>query len=414
VQPEGWKFSDPLRVSQVFKILLDEPGVRFAENVVLKVDKAPDTIISLATDPFQKKTWYAVTRDFVFRSTNDTDGWEQIGLFDGESIKLIKSHPERPGILALLSLNANNKEYIVRISTDSGETWESSLIFKFEVEDMAWSNRDDQPLLHLASDEGLFEVLIRKLPISEALVPTKISVNPQDANQGYYAIAAANDLQGNSYVALASQKSQGIFLSSLGGKSETFKNIGQIGKDIRTLAIHRDDAGLYLWGGVTVPGNQKGTGAVRWKLQGANTIIDGQPFSKNWNGGSCMSISFFGDHIYAGSFNAGILVLDASKAENEWTEGAVNLNCGLPIREADRLFVPVVALAARPSSHQLDSAPAFHLLAGGERGVFKRAIDSNKSITYKLCSPAVFSDKVTIPDGWLFCPGEHEIQVDYQ
>jgi hypothetical protein len=411
IQPSGWQFSNPLRISQVYKILLDEPGVCYANNVVLSIGDVIDNVVSVAADPHQKQTWYATTKDFVFRTSNDTEGWELIGHFENENITLIKVHPTRPGIIALCSTNISTEEYLIHFSTDSGETWESTSIFKFQIEDMVWCDRDDHPLLYLASDEGLFEVWITQFPVPKNLVPTKVVVNQQDANQGYYAVTAAIDLQGITYIAVAAQKSGGVFLSSFGGKD--FKNIGQVNKDIRTLAIQIDDADLILWAGVTVPGSEKGVGAVRWKLRGTNTSMDGEIFSKNWVGGSCMSLAFYRDFIYAGTFNAGILSLDTSKSDNPWTGGLSDINCGLPIREVGRFFYPVVTIAARPIPNQSTLANDFFCLAGGEKGLYHGGMTMEKTQWFKNCAQSEFTDKVTIPNGWLFCSGNHTIEVLY-
>jgi hypothetical protein len=48
------------------------------------------------------------------------------------------------------------------------------------------------------------------------------------------------------------------------------------------------------------------------------------------------------------------------------------------------------------------------VLAGGKTGVY-RSRDGGQN--YKLCSRKVFLDKVTLPPNWLFCSGEHDIEV---
>ena len=46
--------------------------------------------------------------------------------------------------------------------------------------------------------------------------------------------------------------------------------------------------------------------------------------------------------------------------------------------------------------------------AGGKSGVF-RSRDSGQY--YESCSRRVFTDKVTLDPNWLFCSGEHDIEV---
>jgi hypothetical protein len=47
-------------------------------------------------------------------------------------------------------------------------------------------------------------------------------------------------------------------------------------------------------------------------------------------------------------------------------------------------------------------------MAGGVSGVFR---SSDAGDHFQLCSSKIFADKVTLPPNWLFCSGEHEIEV---
>jgi hypothetical protein len=73
---------------------------------------------------------------------------------------------------------------------------------------------------------------------------------------------------------------------------------------------------------------------------------------------------------------------------------------GLPLREAERLFQPVYALATSPKG-----AP---LLAGGPEGVFRRPEGSER---YEPVSTREFTEKVTLPPTWLLCSGAHSLEV---
>jgi hypothetical protein len=48
------------------------------------------------------------------------------------------------------------------------------------------------------------------------------------------------------------------------------------------------------------------------------------------------------------------------------------------------------------------------VLAAGKTGVY-RSRDGGQR--YGSCSQKVFTDKVTLPPNWLFCSGEHDIEV---
>ena len=95
---------------------------------------------------------------------------------------------------------------------------------------------------------------------------------------------------------------------------------------------------------------------------------------------------------------AGVLWQDASRPNTQWQRPDVG--SGLPLREAERLFQPVHALATAP-----EGTP---LLAGGPSGVFRRPDTSER---YEPCSTREFTEKVTLPPTWLLCSGSHELEV---
>ena len=78
-------FGNPLTSWDIYKIIDEEPGVSTVSQVRMLVDEVPDqNVKALCADSFQPHTWYAGADDKVFRSTNDTDGWESVGHFPGE------------------------------------------------------------------------------------------------------------------------------------------------------------------------------------------------------------------------------------------------------------------------------------------------------------------------------------------
>ena len=48
------------------------------------------------------------------------------------------------------------------------------------------------------------------------------------------------------------------------------------------------------------------------------------------------------------------------------------------------------------------------MLAGGSNGVYR---SNDHGVTYTSASNPVFSEKVTLPDTWLFVSGAHDIKV---
>jgi hypothetical protein len=76
------------------------------------------------------------------------------------------------------------------------------------------------------------------------------------------------------------------------------------------------------------------------------------------------------------------------------------ITCGLPQSSREHPFDRVDALSADPGRTVL--------LTGGQSGVF-RSKDGGQH--YENASCKVFADRVTLPPNWLFCSGEHEIEV---
>ncbi|HEY0094014.1 MAG TPA: hypothetical protein VGB96_06805, partial [Archangium sp.] len=119
---------------------------------------------------------------------------------------------------------------------------------------------------------------------------------------------------------------------------------------------------------------------------------------KNWDGGSCLALAFDGAMAYAATHRAGVLWVDASRREAAW--GRPGVDSGLPLRERERLFQPVFALAAAPGGGLL--------LAGGPAGVHRQREPGGQ---YGNCSTQEFTEKVTLPPSWLLVSGPHELEV---
>jgi hypothetical protein len=263
---------------------------------------------------------------------------------------------------------------------------------EFRIHDFAWAMRGAEPILWLATDTGLYELAMR--PDAS---PVQVLVDTVNQGRGFYAVAATTTARGANLVAIASQSNGGIFVSDDGGKSGTFKNVGLKGEDVRVLEAQRDGVRTFLWAAVAVGGNDPERGCFRIEPEGS---AEGwRNYAKGWAGGSCRALAFQGSKVIAATHHSGVVWLDSSKEDAAWQTPGIR--CGLPFRAAkqDRIFHPIEALAARPDNH--------FILAGGIDGVYR----SNDGASYEGCSSKQFTKSVTIPDTWLFCSGEHDIEV---
>ena len=366
------------------------------------VDEVPDqNVKALCADSFQPHTWYAGADDKVFRSTNDTDGWESVGHFPGEKIVAVKSFPKeastqrRPGLLAVAThLPEDEGGSALHISHDCGETWEIGLRTTFLVNDLAWSEREYVPVLLLATQKGLYE-----LAIHEGAQPFQVLVDPKQTSLGFYSVAVSTDVWGGTSVAVATLGDQGVYLSDEAGKPETFRRIGLEKEMVRRLVFHHYAPHRYLWACVAAIGDDPGKACFRWKLTGAEENPEGWVhYQKDWNAGSCRDLTFHGSTALAASLRGGVLGLDITAPEPAWKQP--NIKCNLPLRGAERLFQPVDAVAADPLGN--------YLLAAGIEGIYR---STDQAQSYAHVSSNEFSERVTLPSTWLFCSGEHEITV---
>jgi hypothetical protein len=391
--PTGWPFGQALRASHIYDVALAEPGVLWVDRVKLLVEQVPDKAVNAITaDIFQPHTWYAASNTTLFRSLNDGIGWETAGQFSGKQIELVCTHPDIAGLLAVAVQLPEGKGSRVHVSTDCGESWKATAYTTaFEVNDMTWTLRDDEPVLLMATDVGLYELRIEGSPV-QALV------DPQDQNKGLYAVVASKDVRGQVSVAVAAQGTDGVFLSSDGGRSNTFRHIGLQGEDVRVLTVQYDGPRSFLWAGVAAVGGDPGKGCFRWELRGAEDPPEGwRPFGKGWTGGSCRDLAFQGTQVLAATHRAGVQRLDASKRDPNWE--TLDVRCGLPLRDPGR-FHPVDTIAADPAGRLA--------IAGGVEGVYR---SEDGGTTYSPASSKEFSDRVTLPPTWLFCSGEHDVIV---
>ncbi|WP_433533742.1 putative baseplate assembly protein [Micromonospora sp. CA-249363] len=420
LNPSGWPFGEPLRASNVYRLLEQaEPGVRYVESVRFVVDEAPDANVrALAVDAYQPRTWYAGRGPVLFRSSNAGAGWEPAGRFeDDETVLRVAPAPApvrpgivaRPGSVAVVTVRASGGSR-VRLSTDLGETWSLLADLDARISDVAWLDRDGAGALLVATDTGLYEVSL--LP---GAVPLQILVDPSDADRGFYAVRAFVSERGAPGVAVAAQASFGVYLSTAGGRPGTFTHVGLSNVDNRVLAVQYDGPATLLWSGAGEPDPKKpGQGCHRTRL--FESDVKWQSVQAGWIGGTCRDLAFAGQQAVAATQSGGVLRLDTLAAQPQWQP--VSVNCGLPLRDRTR-FVPVdaVAVSGPPAAAVGAGGPAAPgvggpaadrlVLACGERGVYRSA----DTVTWTASANQATADVVTVPDTWLLCSGEHDIEV---
>jgi hypothetical protein len=390
----GWSFGNPLRVSHVYDIMLAEPGVSYVDNVQLLVDEVPDKkISSLAADAFQSDTWYATTQAEVFRSMDDGEGWELIDSFpENEETKHIRVNTLQKGQVAVVTQLATGGSRLY-VSDDCGEKWRSVALIDFAINDLAWSSREALPILIMATDKGLYE-----LSLKPKASPLLIEVDISRPAMGFYAVAASKDIQDTFFVAAAAREKNGVFLSSQGGKSKTFTLIGAKEDDVRLLEVQQDGVRTYLWAASFVAGNEPPKGCIRWELQGSVPPSNPTRMVNKWEGGSCHGLAFTNGFAYAATHEKGVLWLDLSKGDQAPWHAPVP-TCGLPIRgQVGLFFEPVLTVAGDPELNIV--------MAGGSQGIYR---SKDNGTSYQ--SSNVSQDRVTLPDTWLFCSGEHKVEV---
>ena len=117
----AWRFGEALRKSNIYDIVLSEPGVKYADDVRLLVDNVPNKNVSaVSADAFQERTWYVAAGDTLFRSLNDGEGWESAVQVTDETIRRIETHPERSGLLAVAVRPLEGEGSRVLVSHDCG------------------------------------------------------------------------------------------------------------------------------------------------------------------------------------------------------------------------------------------------------------------------------------------------------
>ncbi|BCW37835.1 hypothetical protein StoSoilA2_38910 [Arthrobacter sp. StoSoilA2] len=412
----GSGFGKPLRVSNLYRAMEEaEPGVQYVDRVRLEVDKVPDSdAVSLVQAEGQDKTWFVAQGGTLFRTTNAADGWEACADFgdDGdqaeETVRAIapfrspapgRVGPERhPGMVAVSTVTGTGSR--IYISEDLGESWRKAAELGFVVADLCWVDRQGEPLLLLAGERGLYE-----LSMSQGAIPVQNVVDTSQPDRGFYAVDALVDVRGRTGVVVAAEASEGVWLSPDAGTADSFKQVKAAGEDIRCMTIQYDGGASYVWLGRAVP-EGTGTGCLRLKIDELGrtdfdeSFMDSwEQFSTGWTGGSCWGVHVMGDAAYAATQSGGVLRLQLGQASAQWS--VPDVNCNLPLRDRTR-FEPVKSV----SGAILDGKPL--VLAAGPKGVYR---STDNTVKWESCTRRVVDDVVTLPDTWLFCSGDHRIEV---
>jgi hypothetical protein len=398
--PDGWAFGEPLRASNVYRLLeQSEPGVRYVDDVRFVVQEAPDARVrSVEVDNFQPDTWYAGCADTVFRSTNGGQGWEAVGHFPGEIVRRVVPAPAtprpgvtaRPGNVVAVTSTADDGS-VIYLSSSLGEAWTKLAEMEPAVNDLDWIDRADAGALLMATDAGLYELSL--LPGS---VPLQVLVEPADADRGFYAVCAFVSERGVPGVAVAAQAQYGVYLSLAAGASNSFANIGLSRVDTRTLAVQYDGPATLLWAGAgEADAKRPGQGAYRTRMFEAT--VRWEQLNASWAGGTCWDLAFAGGSAYAATQSAGVLRLDLSSGAGPGWQAA-DVNSGLPLRDRTR-FAAIETVAAASSGTPI--------LAGGASGVHR----STDSLSWTASANRETQEVVTVPDTWLLCSGDHDIEV---
>lgn len=402
-------FGRPLRVSNLYRALeQSEPGVLYVEWVHLELEKVPDTdALGLVRAEGQDDTWFVGQQATLFRSTNGAEGWEAVGTFDDEVVRTIAPYPAQaagrgqaerlPGLVALATDAGSGAR--VYVSRDLGGSWQRVAELGFGLADLAWVVRAGTPVLLLAGERGLYE-----LALAPGAVPVQNLVDVGQPDLGFHAVASFVDVRGRAGVMVAAEASRGVWLSAEAGAPESFRPAKPKGEDIRCLTVQYDGPSVVVWAGRAVPEGE-GVGCLRLRLDELSRVdveslaTAWEDLRVNWTGGSCWAVEVFGDHVYAASQSGGVLRLALGAATPAWLRPDVN--CGLPQRDRAR-FEPVTSLSATGTGERT------MVLAAGPHGVHR---SRDLAATWHRCSKRVVDDVVTAHETWLFCSGEHRVEV---
>lgn len=409
---DGWPYGRALRRYDVEGAIRAEPGVLYTNRVELIANDMPEgQITSIAIDEHQPRMWYAGCGSSLYRTVNGGDGWEALHDFTtgegsaDEHVSVVRCSRKHPGRLAVVTTFTDINGRLVTklyVSEDCGEKWTFVNRSSFTVRDLAWSERNGVPLVYLATDSGLWEVVL-----DDAAVPVQVPVT-EKADQGFTAVVTHEDVRGVLYVAVGASDLAGVFLSRSGGP---FVALGLDGRGAEKLAIQRENVRAFLWAGLTIPGTGAiPGGALRYELLPDAPAEGWVEFLEGWKGLSILAMGFAPDGtVLAGSHSKGVLWLPPGNTR-AWR--APKDDVGVPVRgeqisgtgEHDRDLHPISALG-------VDATGA--IAAGTIRGVYRATEPAGRyvAVTFRAEFPPELREFVTLPPTWLFRSGEHAVTV---
>jgi hypothetical protein len=395
---EGWPYGQALRASNVYNAVFTEPGVRYAEDVVMELSQCPDGDVgALAADRLQRDVWYCSQGATLFRSENGAVGWEAVHTFGTGTIERIETAQDRPGHVAVAVRGPEGRLSQVFVSRDCGSSWSDGPVaalawesdeLSHAVQGLCWMPAGHDDDLLLATDRGLYT-----LQIGRTLQP-KV-VDPAAPDRGCWTVAVTTTAEGSIEVAVAMQSRSGVWLLS-GQLDGAFHPVGLDGVDVRKLLIERRNIRTFLWAPTFAVADDPGTGCYRTELRGSAELVGGwEHFDRGWAAGICHDVAFLGDVAVAASERGGVLTLDQRQPEPTWQSPSVRTS-GLPLLE-NRRFQPTRAV---------DAAGGVALVGTGQ-SVY-RTVDG---VTFADAARRAVTDIVTLPPSWLFVSGRHQVDV---
>jgi hypothetical protein len=406
--PHGsWPFGRVLRASDIYEVLLAEPGVRYAEGLRFAIDAGLDAAVrDVVRDRALPRSFAAATAAGLFRSQDRGISWtpETEGLPD-PAVVLVRPDDETPGLVAAVSQSADGDVWSVAMSADAGEHWVARDRLQGErIWDAAWARRNGQPVLLLATQQALRR--LERAGTGGSATVDRLQPrggeggDDRAARSGLFAIAAQRHPGGTGFVAVAARDRGGVLLSMEDGEPGTFLLLPDTqGRDVRVLAFQRDGDRVFLWAGCAAEAG--GAGESPRRIEARQDGVDPagwQPGAAGWNGGSCEGIDFAGPLVVAASNRAGVLCLESGGAQ--W-RGAT-IDSGLPADNDRRALRPVLAVAAGEEDGER------RILAATGAGLFMSTDDGR---SYAPCGRTALTEQVPLPQGWLFCAGPHDLSV---
>ncbi|MEO8531935.1 MAG: baseplate J/gp47 family protein, partial [Deltaproteobacteria bacterium] len=205
----NWPFGKSLRVSDIYEAILDDPGVRFAEQVTLTTDDGPQgETTRLFSDPHQPRCIYALMGDGLYRSLDYATSWERILSWPDKRPVAIAADQDVPGCIAVAGSAVDGTSQL-SVSNTCGESWIDLETIQHQVNDIAFVNQDGRRWIFIATRNGLFRTDCLG---PRGLLGVKVAGGTLDSG-GFYAVSSGSNQASARFVALAARGKGGVFLS---------------------------------------------------------------------------------------------------------------------------------------------------------------------------------------------------------